>query len=164
MKTKQAYTFELENGISICKEQIEVIVSIKPILKQLNGISIRQFKRIENKIKKAMPDTYRIYYHEKYPWYELGIGKYINNVYESLLKIHCGYTCDTTYFDYDKIVNYVGNNYYFGTDSNYSDVNQTLEKFEKQLENIDSDYEAYQKIHEMVEKWNVSYLPIRITG
>ena len=169
MKTKQEYITELTAAIDLCTLQIEAIDKLSPVMKSLNGKSIRQRKHIQSKLSEALPG-FIVSFNEKYSWYEITVYKTVNHYHLTVLQINCGYISETEYFDFDIITGIterastgtLGNNYYFGTDTKYSDCKAELQKFEKQLLNVDNDYKAYEELHEKIKAFNIPFLSIDV--
>jgi len=162
MKTKQEYIAELTEVIEKTKFQIEAIDKLLPVMKSLNGKSIRQKKHIQGKLSEALPG-FIVSFNEKYSWYEISVYKTINRCQMTILQINCGYINQVEYFDFKLITEVLSNNYYFGTDTKYSDCRMELVKFEKQLKNVDKDFKAYEDLHEKIKAFNVPFLSITVS-
>lgn len=164
MKTKQEYINELTEVIEKTKLQIEAIDKLLPVMKKLDGKSIRQKKYIKDKLSEALPG-FIVTFNEKYSWYEITVYKTVNHCQLSVLQINCGYIGYIETFDFDSIVGLKevnSNNYYFGTDTKYTDCRKDLIKFEKQLLNADRDYKQYEELHEKIKSFNVPFLSIEV--
>lgn len=164
MKTKQEYITELTEVIEKTKLQIEAIDKLLPVMKQLDGKSIRQKKHIQGKLSEALPG-FIVSFNEKYSWYEIAVYKTVNHCQLTILQINCGYIGYIETFDFDSIIGLKeanGNNYYFGTDTKYTDCRKDLIKFEKQLLNVDTDYKVYEELHEKIKSFSVPFLSIDV--
>lgn len=169
MKTKQEYTTELTEVITKTKYMIEAIDKLLPVMKQLDGKAINQRKRINDALQAALPE-FTVSFNTKYSWYEITVYKTINHCQTTILQINCGYIGEVDTFDFDLITGIkeratkgtLGNNYYFGTDKKYTDCRIELVNYEKQLQNVESDYKAYSDLHDKIKAFNVPFLSIDV--
>jgi len=169
MKTKQEYITELTDVIEKTKYTIEAINKLLPVMKQLDGKAINQRKRINDALQVALPD-FTVSFNTKYSWHEIAVYKTVNHCQTTILQINCGYIGYVDTFDFDLITEVkerkgggtLGNNYYFGTDKKYEDCRTSLIKYEKQLQNVEKDYKAYQELHDKIKAFNVPFLSIEV--